>query len=103
MKWGLSDDPFFQPTTPAEVPTMYPELDQLPQFSSVGRHRFELPQTYSTASYVGWLMTDSLVNSLDDKSRRGFLEDIERLIESKYNGTVARNFVYEVITAQRTS
>jgi hypothetical protein len=48
-------------------------------------------------------MTDSLVNSLDDHSRRGFLEDIERLIESKYNGTVARNFVYEVIAAQRTS
>jgi SAM-dependent methyltransferase len=103
MKWGLSDDPFFQPTTPAEAPTMYPELDQLPEFSSVERHRFEMPMTYSTASYVGWLKTDSLVNSLDDKSRRGFLEDIERLIESKYNGTVARNFVYEVIAAQETS
>jgi hypothetical protein len=59
--------------------------------------------TYSTESYVGWLRTDSLVNTLDDTSRRGFLQDIETLIESKYHGSVTRNFVYEVIAAQRTS
>jgi hypothetical protein len=41
------------------------------------------------------------VNSLDEASRRGFLLDIERLIESKYNGEVTRNYVYEVIVAER--
>jgi hypothetical protein len=41
-------------------------------------------------------------NSLDHKARSGFLEDIEQLIESKYRGTVARNFVYEVTAARRT-
>ena len=103
MKWGLSDDLSFQPPAPDNVPTMYPELDQLPEFHSVERHHFEIPMSHSTASYIGWLHTDSLVNSLNDKSRRGFLQDIDRLIESKYNGEVVRNFVYEIIVAQRAS
>jgi SAM-dependent methyltransferase len=103
VKWGLSDDPFFQPTTPENAPIMYPELDQLPEFRAVERHRYEIPRSYSTAAYIGMLRTDSLINSLSDESRRGFLEDIERLIESNYSGEVARNYVYEVITAQRTS
>jgi SAM-dependent methyltransferase len=101
MKWGLSDDPFFQPTAPADVPTMYPELEEAEQFGSVERRRFEIPMRHSTASYVGWLRTDSLVNSLDQESRRGFLADIGELIQSKYYGTVVRNFVYEVIVAPR--
>ena len=103
IKWGLSDDPFFQPTTPDNAPIMYPELDQLPEFRAVERHRYEIPRSYSTAAYIGMLRTDSLINSLSDASRRGFLEDIEHLIESKYRGEVARNYVYEVITAQRAS
>ena len=102
-KWGLSDDPFFQPTAPDNVPTLYPELDQRPEFRSVERHYAEIPMNYSTASYIGWLSTDSLVNSLDDQSRHGFLQDIERLIEAKYHGQVVRNFVYDVIVAQRAS
>jgi SAM-dependent methyltransferase len=103
IRWGLSDDPFFQLTAPVDVPTMYPELGGLHEFSSVERHRFEIPMRHSTASYVGWLRTDSLVNSLDDEARRGFLQHIEQLIDSKYHGTVARNFVYDVTVARRAS
>lgn len=102
-KWGLSDDLSFQPPAPDHVPTMYPELDSLPEFRSVERHHCEIPRSHSTASYIGWLKTDSLVNTLNDQSRRSFLQDIERLIESKYNGQVVRNYVYEVIVAQRAS
>jgi hypothetical protein len=97
----LSDDPFFEPPTPDDAPTMYPELDELAQFASAERLRFEIPRRHSTASYIGWLTTDSLVNSLDDESRRGFLRDIGRLIESRYEGTVERNFVYEIVVAKR--
>ena len=103
VKWGLSDDPFFEPSAPADAPAMYPELDQLPAFRSVERRRFEAPRNLSTAAYLGWLSTDSLVLSLDAESRRGFLQDMELLIESKYHGAAARNFVYDVIVAQRAS
>ena len=79
---------------------MYPELENRPEFSHVVRRRFEIPKAYSAASYIGWLTTDSLVNTLDEESRRGFLHDIEQLIDAKYHGTVVRNFVYELIAAQ---
>jgi hypothetical protein len=65
--------------------------------------RYEIPRTHSTAAYIGWLKTDSLVNSLGDESRRGFLHDMKRLIDSKYHGEVIRNYVYDVITARRAS
>jgi SAM-dependent methyltransferase len=103
LKWGLSDDLSFQPPAPDTVPPMYPELEQRPEFRSVERHHFEIPRSHSTASYIGWLHTDSLVNSLNDTERDGFLQDINRLIEAKYNGEVVRNYVYEVIVAQRAS
>jgi SAM-dependent methyltransferase len=103
MKWGLSDDPFFQPTTAADAPVMYPELNERPDFESVQRHRFEIPRHHTTESYVGWLKTDSLILSLDEPARQGFLSDIEKLIDSKYDGAVSRNFLYEVIAAQRKS
>jgi SAM-dependent methyltransferase len=101
VEWGLSDDPFFEPTAPADVPIMYPELEELSEFSSVTRQHFEIPSSHSTSTYVGWLRTDSLVNSLDDDARRGFLDDIAALIETRYHGSVVRNFVYDLVVARR--
>ena len=43
------------------------------------------------------------MSSLDPKSRQGFLDDIEALIDSKYDGSVTRNSVYEVIAAVRNA
>jgi SAM-dependent methyltransferase len=101
LKWGLSSDPFFQPPRAAEVSPMYPELEGLAEYVSVERHRFEIPRTLSATSYVGWLKTDSLVLSLSPEYRRGFLADIEHLIDAKYEGEASRNRVYEVIVARR--
>jgi SAM-dependent methyltransferase len=103
VRWGLSDDPLFEPPAPEDAPVMYPELEERPEFGRVQRHRFEIPRRHTTDSYVGWLKTDSLVSSLDPPSRRGFLNDMEALIDSKYDGAVARNFVYEVIAAVRNA
>jgi SAM-dependent methyltransferase len=103
LRWGLSDDPFFEPTAPEDAQVMYPELEEQPEFATVQRHRFEIPRRHTTDSYVGWLKTDSLVLSLDPRSKRGFLNDIEALIETKYHGSVSRNFVYEVIAAVRNA
>lgn len=101
VKWGLSNDPAFQPTTPAGAPVMYPELDKDPNFSSVERHRFEIPRTYSTQSYIGWLNTDSLILGLEPEARNGFLRDIEQLMDTRHHGQIVRNYVYEVVVAQR--
>ena len=55
---------------------------------------------YSTDSYVGWLSTDSLVSSLDDDDR-AFLRGIAALIDTRYRGAVAREFVHDLIVARR--
>ena len=100
-RWGLSDDPFFEPPAPEEAPTMYPELDECCDFEAVERHRFEIPRSHTTDSYVGWLRTDSLVSGLDPVARQGFLDDIGKLIDTSYDRHVLRNFVYDVIAATR--
>ena len=100
-KWGLSDDPFFRPTNAEDAPIMYPELNEQPEFGPLRRHRFEIPRQHTAESYLGWLRTDSLVATLDPDARDGFLNDIGHLIETEFQGTVSRNFLYEVITAER--
>lgn len=100
LKWGISDDPFFQLPATADAPVMYPELDAQPGVRSVRRRRFEIPRQHTTESYVGWLKTDSLILSLDSDSRSRFLSDIAALIDGTYRGSVARNFAYDVITAR---
>jgi SAM-dependent methyltransferase len=101
LKWGLSTNPGFRPPEPDDVAASYPEVDANAAFFDVTRQRFEIPMPHTTASYVGWLETDSVVNTLDDDSRRGFLDDIAQLIASRYGGSVVRNFVYELVVAQR--
>ena len=101
LRWGLSDDPFFEPPAPEDAPAMYPELEERSEFGDVQRHRFEIPRLHTTDSLVGWLKTDSLILSLDPPSKQGFLDDIRKLIDTKYAGLVSRNFVYEVIAAVR--
>lgn len=101
QKWGLGGDPFFQPPAPDSVPTIYPELEGAPAFRAIERRQIEAPMRYSTAAYTGWLRTDSLINSLDTAARSGFLQDIARLIDTQYGGDVSRNFVYDIVAAQR--
>lgn len=50
---------------------------------------------------VGLLETDSLVNGVDQPSRRGFLGDIRQLVDARYDGSITRRYVYEVIAARR--
>jgi SAM-dependent methyltransferase len=101
VTWGLSPDASFRPPEPDAVAASYPELDARPEFGSVARQRFEIPMAHTTETYVGWLRTDSMVNTLDDDARRGFLDDIANLTAARYGGSVVRNFVYEVIVAKR--
>ncbi|MGO8946326.1 MAG: class I SAM-dependent methyltransferase [Ktedonobacterales bacterium] len=100
VQWGLSDTPTFEAPDPADLPPMYPELDQLALFTDVRRHRFEFLVEYSSESYVGLLHTDSLVLSLDASARNGFLSDIGHLIDTHYNGHVSKKYVHEVIATR---
>jgi protein-L-isoaspartate O-methyltransferase len=101
LRWGLSDDPSFEPAAARDAPVMYPELEQVSEFEKVRRHRFEIPRHHTTDSYIGWLKTDSLILGLEPVSRQRFLDDLQNLIDNKYDGAVSQNFVYDVIAATR--
>lgn len=101
MKWGLSDDPSFEPPAAADTPAVYPELEQRADFTCVCRHRFGKRRRFTTQTYVGMLGTDSLILGLEDSSRQGFLEDIARLIDSRYDGEVTWDSLYEVVIAYK--
>ncbi|HEV8065696.1 MAG TPA: hypothetical protein VGP46_12720, partial [Acidimicrobiales bacterium] len=79
----------------------YPEIGELPEFVSVERRRLELPYGFTTESYVGLLRTDSLVLGIEADARSSFLEDISQLIESSFDGRIARLYAYEILVARR--
>ena len=60
-----------------------------------------MPTRYTTVEYVGLLQTDSLVNTLDPDPRGRFLADIASLIDDSFRGVVERNYLYELIVAER--
>ena len=101
LKWGLSDDPLWAVPEAADMPWMYPELDQLQEFSSVTRERIDHTASFTTEDYVGLLGTDSLVLTLAPPARAGFLRDIAALIDDHFGGRIDRRYLYEIVTATR--
>lgn len=103
LKWGLSPDPDWRPPTADEVAPMYTDIDECPAFSRVDRLRILKTVHFTTDEYVGLLHTDSLVLTLSPPKREGFLADIATLIDSRYGGKIARDYLYEMVVAQKTS
>jgi SAM-dependent methyltransferase len=100
LRWGLSDDPSFEPTIP-DAPLMHTDLDHRPEFADLTRHRFEADRSFTSDEYIGLLETDSLVNGVDQQSRQGFLDDIRQVVDASYDGSITRRYVHEVIAARR--
>ena len=101
LDWGLSTDPAWHLPYAHELESMYEDIDHCPAFAVVTRRRIACTRRLTTAEYVGLLQTDSLVLTLSEPDRQGFLADMRALIDSKYGGAVQRGFVYEVVTAMK--
>lgn len=101
VRYGLSDQPDFEPPRPADLPPVYPELDDHPAFGSVRRHRVTADLVFDSAALIAMLRTDSLILTLDKPDRSNFLAEIAELVDSRFGGTVTRSFAYEIVTATR--
>lgn len=101
LKWGLSYDPDWRPPSCNEIPTMYRDIDECAQFAAVERHYIPLTLEFTRDEYVGLLRTDSLILTLTEQSREGFLADIAALIDSHYAGVIARDFMYEIVVGRK--
>lgn len=102
MRYGLGADPNFELPLPDDVPDRWPELASQAGFTDIERRRFDDVKRYTAASYVGMLSTQSNVNSLGTVSREKFLECIRNLVETEFQGSVERRYLYQVVSARRT-
>lgn len=101
VKWGLSTDPYFHLPEASLVRTKYQDIDECPDFSTVERHYIPKTRTFTLDEYVGLLQTDSLILALPHAARDGFLTDIAELIDTRYEGVIARDFLYEVTVGRK--
>jgi len=101
VRYGLSDEPDFEPPETVDVPPLYPELDEHPAFEDVRRPRIDVDTDFDTAAHIAMLRTDSLVLSLEEPARRAFLEEMALLIDRRHGGRVSRAYCYEIVTARR--
>ena len=101
VKWVPGTEPGFRMPAAENVPEMYVEIDHCDQFELVSRHRQTAEVPFTTSSYVGMLETDSMIRALAPASRDGFLADIGTLIDARYDGSVTRKYVYELIVWRR--
>lgn len=101
VRYGLSDQPDFEPPRVADLPATYPELDDHPVFDSVRHQHVNADLDFETSAHVAMLRTDSLILTLDEPDRSAFLTEMAELIDSRYHGTLTRTYVYEIVTATR--
>ena len=80
---------------------MYPDIDRCNDFAQVERRRIRRTICYTTDQYVGLLSTDSLILTLPAPAQDGFLTDIRTLIDSRYEGHVSRDYLYELVAARK--
>jgi SAM-dependent methyltransferase len=99
-RFGLSDPEFELPRA-RDVAPSYLEVDESGYFDRITRTPFALTRRMDTAHYIGHLNTDSLILTLDEHRRRRFLATLARLVDTEFDGQIARRYVYDVVVARR--
>lgn len=79
------------------------EFDRSEKFELPNIYRYEWEQAYSAASYRELLLTYSDHRSLPIESRQGLMNCIAELIDSKYNGSIKKRHMTQLITLSRRS
>jgi SAM-dependent methyltransferase len=99
-RWEPEAEPAFVPPVTADLPTSSPELDDSPNFASIEHRLYEQVNHYSTASYLDLLRTFSNIQGLDAAAREGLLTCLGQLIDSEFNGKLARSDTRELWLAK---
>jgi hypothetical protein len=86
---------------PDEIPAETDELNGSGLFEPAVVHRYLWTQTYTAAEYRDLLLTYSGHRALDAPLRRGLLECITDLIETRYAGRITKQYMNELCLARR--
>lgn len=100
-RWDPSTLPGLRLPNSADIPFESADLDETGRFGSPIFRRYEWDETYLTRRYVDVLRTYSGHISLPVDARRGLLECIVELIDTRYGGRVTKRYLAELRVARR--
>jgi SAM-dependent methyltransferase len=99
-RWDPGTEPGFRMPVLADLPATRPELSGSPSFASVEHRLYEQVNHYSTASYLSLLRTFSNIQGLETPAREGLLACLGQLLDSEFNGELARTDTRELWLAR---
>jgi SAM-dependent methyltransferase len=100
-RWDPDTPPGLRLPSAADVPEDGEELDQSDSFGPVTFRRWEWELAYPTAAYLDVLRTYSGHRAMAPAARRGLLDCIERLIDTRYGGRIRKRYLTELRLARR--
>ncbi len=99
-RWGEGDPGFRMPLPDEVAPDG--ELDGSPLFGEPATRRYVRDVVYTSEQYRELLNTYSPNRALDDESRTGLLDCLGNLIDSRFGGSIAKSYLWELTVAQVT-
>lgn len=100
-RWDPATPVGLQLTPAVKVPDAVDEIDGSDLFAPATRVRFEQELTYTTGQYLDLVMTYSGHRALPADQRNGLFGCIADLIDSCYDGRIAKRYLYELRVARR--
>ncbi|MCI4351574.1 MAG: class I SAM-dependent methyltransferase [Thermoplasmata archaeon] len=103
LRWDPNTRPGFRLPSAEQVPSAFPDLESSPHFGEIQVRRYEWESVYTAQQYRELLLTYSDHRALDAPRREGLLRCLTDLIESEFNGRIAKRYLAELRVARRTS
>ena len=100
-RWDPATPPGLRLSTAAEIPLRAEELERSGRFGPPLFRRHEWELVYSTAAYLELLLTYSGHRALEPAVRKGLLDCIAHLIDSRFGGRIAKRYLTELRIAHR--
>ena len=102
-RWDPATPPGLRAVAADNVAPARDEVDESPLFEPGVRRRYEQDITYSTSAYLAVLHTYSGHRALSADRRAGLMNCIGQLIDTRYDGTITKRYLYELRVARRRS
>ena len=100
-RWDPATPPGLRQQSADDVPAAIDEVDSDPRFLPAVRRRYEQEISYTTGQYLDLLSTYSGHRALPPHRLRGLTSDIAALINEKYQGRIAKRYLYELRVAMK--
>lgn len=101
VRWDPATPPGLRLPPAEQIAPALDEVDTSELFRPAVRHRHFQDITYSTRGYLDLLHTYSGHRALAADRRAGLMQCLELLIDTDYQGTVTKRYMYELRVARR--